>query len=223
MVSAFDYSPQPGVQKTHLRELGVESMGVRAAHGDTLADLMLRHVRVGDVTLPPRFWYDIAPSEDGGPVIHLYIEIRQGQIEIRKIEIESSVDGRAIASRDVRGAARLDDHIEEAVSIVALPVVQDGHGYVATTIFPDPARGRIAARAVRQDARRKMTPERLAEVAEVYREAWPEAPTQAVADHLGKSPRAALDWINAARDAGHDLPPAKRGPKPERFRQEPED
>jgi hypothetical protein len=189
-------------------------MGMRVPPGETLGDLMRQAVRVGDLLVPPRFWYDFAPAEGGGPVLRLYVEVRNGRMEIRKIEIESSPDGREISARDLREAARVEDHIEAALGDVALPVLADDGKTVATPVLPSPKRGRVAARAIRTAQRRTMTPDRLAEVAEVYREAWPKAPTQAVADHIGKSPRAALDWINAARAAGHDLPAAPRGPAP---------
>ena len=65
---------------------------------------------------------------------------------------------------------------------------------------------RRTIRGLRQRARRKITPQVLAEVSQVYRENLSTgAPTKAVAEHFGLAPSTASLYVKRARAAGLDM------------------
>jgi hypothetical protein len=78
-----------------------------------------------------------------------------------------------------------------------------GEGSSFTKTFVDEEKANILLEDfVTRRRRREVTPELLAEVAEVYRGSNPRKPTESVAAYYGVSQATASRWIKAARDSG---------------------
>ena len=166
-----------------------------------------------DASIPSAFEMTLE-SGDGTPDLSLRFEVRDGVPQCRRATLQSSPDGREVLASDLRGV-KLEDLLELWVAR-ALWVYDElrEDGCVVTVVVEPPEDGRREAlaqlRAVRRDARRKVTDEFLREVARVYRENADGNPTAAVARFSGRSHRSAAMYVKQAREAGL-LGPAIRG------------
>ncbi len=171
-------------------------------------------VRVGDRMFPSEI-RSVFPSDKASPALHLRVAWVDGAPTCREVRIVAKESGRGIQSADLRGV-RLDDWIEDLVTVTATDVVEQRDGLVTTAYAVSrPEQLREAARAVqaaRRGARKKITPKFLREVAQVYREHTGRAPTEAVQLHFGVGYRAAAGYVQKARAAGL-LPPTTPGKK----------
>lgn len=159
-----------------------------------------------DLAVPPNFEMEIRHG-DGRPDLVLDIEVRGGVPQCRRAELRSTEDGREVLASDLRGVL-LEDLLESAVRQVSLYMsVEEQPGGVLTRF--EPAMGEAAGqdvlrqfRAVRREARRRVTDDFLRSVAEVYRANVDGNPTAAVSQHTGRSHRTAALYVQQARDKG---------------------
>ncbi len=128
----------------------------------------------------------------------------EGRVECRSASLDAKADGREVRLSDFR-SVRVGDWLETAVQLVAMPVAvdatnEDGSTDLATIRMvmaeTGPRDPRGAVRAVNR-RRQRVTPSRLAEVAEVVRAAQG-SPVEAVEDALDVQRRAAQLWIKRA-------------------------
>jgi hypothetical protein len=144
----------------------------------------------------------------GIPDLTLQIEVRDGVPQCRQATLQSTEDGREVLASDLRGV-KLEEFIEAAAVRVGMDLTEqrqpDG---VVTVIEPitteKELRGTLAQiRAVRHEAKRRVTPELLQQVADVYRDNVDNNPTDAVAQFTGRAHRTATLYIHQARAAGY--------------------
>ncbi|HLZ37729.1 MAG TPA: hypothetical protein VKP64_08215 [Mycobacteriales bacterium] len=161
----------------------------------------------------PRTFTISHDREDESPVVELHCEVRGEVPQCRGVTVTSKDNGREIVSSDLR-RVRVEDLLELAVVHVALAVREsDKNGRVRLGLITGEEGARATLRVTRQvraEARRKMTPALLREVAEVYRASIGDRPTQAVARHFGVAHRTAALYVKKAREA-RELRPAVRG------------
>jgi hypothetical protein len=167
-------------------------------------------VPAGDLLVPSRFDLDL-DREDGSPCLGLTFEVRDEVPQCRRAELRSTEDGREVLSSDLRGV-KIEDLLEFAVRSVAMlptgrsepgPEGAYAIGYMGVGRDPeDQARAVQETRKVRREARRRVTPEMLTEVARVYRENLDGNPTAAVAEFTGRAHRTAALYVHQARQAG---------------------
>jgi hypothetical protein len=129
---------------------------------------------------------------------------------VRSVHAVARIGGSEVRSVDLRRLRPLEDVIEEAwrkVSIRPATVVKVGDTVDARDLLIEEQEMIRTFRGLRLQARRRVTPKLLAEVAEIYREhADDGAPTRAVREHFGIAPSTASSYVKQAREAGHDLP-----------------
>ena len=157
-----------------------------------------------------------ADAEDGSPILRLTFNAFGGVPECRRVELVSNgPDGREVRSSDLR-RVRIEDLLETAVHQVAMVFTTTGSsepdpksgatmtGYIGSAPRTDRDRRQVVTgtRKARKEARRRVGPDFLADVARVYRENLDGNPTMAVADHTGRAHRTAALYVKQARDAG---------------------
>lgn len=145
------------------------------------------------------------PKGSDEPAWRMVFRVIDGAPQIRSVAVESTAAGREVQRNDLRRLP-LGDILEGVVDNVAAEFVtgDDGIVYERRGGLADTAWTRETAAALRgaqRDARRKMTNDVLADVADVY-EANPDDPIGAVADALGKARRTARLYVQRAREAG---------------------
>lgn len=172
------------------------------------------HVRIGDRLIPP--WVDVVmPGAGGQPRLTLRFEVIDKIPQCREMRIASVDGGREVRPSDLK-AVHVTQMLEEIFAWLSMRVVEEGDEQItAVEEWGEQAqitavRDIAAARKGRHV--RKVTPELLAEVAQIYRENIAGNPTQAVATAFGVSKRTASLYVQRAREAGH-LPPTARGKK----------
>ena len=177
--------------------------------------------RVKDRVVPRAF--DLRMEhEDARPSVVLGFEIRDGVPQCRRAELLSTDDGREVLSSDLRGI-KLEDLLESTMAAVAMVSTTSGLAGWEDAPLPDPAarpdlfsaairpatggddrtQTLMTVRAVRREARRKVTDEVLQDVARVYRENVGNNPTMAVAEFTGRAHRTAALYVKKAREAGY--------------------
>ncbi|MEO3811355.1 hypothetical protein ABGB17_20365 [Sphaerisporangium sp. B11E5] len=166
----------------------------------------VRHVPFGDHQEVPELFTLTWHDPDGvAPSLRMEFAVRDGVPQCREIHIVATSDGRQVQSSDARGL-KVEDYLEYAISRVAwhVEVADDGTRTAVMRDVPDDVLDAVRhTRVARTQARRKLTPELLREVAKVYRLHVDGNPTKAVADHFGlASDRTARHWVKAARAAG---------------------
>jgi hypothetical protein len=105
---------------------------------------------------------------------------------------------------------KLEDFIEVAALLAAKTLTehQQPDGGLVTVIEPitteKESRATLAqVRAARHESRRRVTPEMLQQVADVYRDNVDNNPTDAVAQFTGRAHRTATLYVRQARAAGY--------------------
>lgn len=147
------------------------------------------------------------PGQEGQPNLGMVIDSSTGVPRCVRLEVVSTDDGREVRSTDVR-AVKIDDWLEAIVPLFADEITERGEdGSVAAVVRvadSDADYTKAAKRtlqAARRASRRRVTPELLARVAEVYR-SHVDRPAEAVELAFGVSERTAFRYIQEARRQG---------------------
>jgi hypothetical protein len=157
-------------------------------------------VTVGTSVVPRRL--DVMMQGDGyQPALTMRIEVLSGVPQCRALSIEAVEGGREITTNDLR-SVRLADWIEGILASVALDLVEDRDDGTRVSAYGSTTT-RSATKAVRRARQpRKITPEVLGRVAEIYRANVDGKPTLAVKRSFGVGERAAAGYVQRARAAG---------------------
>lgn len=171
-------------------------------------------VRIGDRLIPP--WVDVVmPGAGGQPRLTLRFEVIDKIPQCREVRIASVDGGREVRPSDLK-AVHVTQMLEEIFAWLSMRVVEEGDEQITAVEEWDEQAQITAVRDIAAARKgrhvRKVTPELLAEVAQIYRENIAGNPTQAVATAFGVSKRTASLYVQRAREAGH-LPPTTRGKK----------
>lgn len=176
----------------------------------------------GGLDVPARFTYVETPAGDDAPIY--VVECAYGDDAIPRTEAvhiaRRPTGGREVRSIDLRRMRPLEDVVEDAWQLAARTP-----GVVVIANTEEEAQRRFDAellaihterkrtiRGLRHQARRRVTPELLEEVARVYRENVASgAPTKAVREHFGIQPSTASLYVKRAKDAGLSLEGEPRG------------
>lgn len=167
-------------------------------------------VLVGDVLVPARFTL-VFDRPNNGPRVIFNFAVVKGVPICASVEFYGRSD-RGVISTDLRGL-KVEDLLEAAVqSAVAWSDTDPLPDYVTNdnaTIDRYIAERNVMYRGLvrdtriaRRNARRRIGPDFLAEVARVYRENLDGNPTVAVADFTGRAHRTAALYVKQAREAG---------------------
>ena len=168
-------------------------------------------VPVGDVFIPEHIesWVRF-PGAGDQPVLRLIIEVCQSVPRFTKVEIESKPDGRAVTGKDLLVTKEnMSFWLETIVKLAAQRSQRD------PTQVPDWADTAVAQKsltAARRGAPRKITHDRLAQVADIYRANIEANPLEAIKDAYGVEHRTAARYVQLARKA-ELLPPTTPGKK----------
>jgi hypothetical protein len=162
--------------------------------------------------VPSAFTYVETPADPAEPMY--FVECAhdgRGRPRIAAVHVVSR--GRDVYSSDLRRLRSLEDVVEQAWVAAAFrkgSVTGDSLEEVTRAIeriaSEQVAANRKNVRGLRRQVRRKVTPELLAEVAEVYRENVDTGkPTLAVREHFELAESTASLYVKRARDAGLDM------------------
>lgn len=142
------------------------------------------------------------------PDVHMKIEVRHGIPVCAAVMLHSRPEGLEIRDKDLR-LVPISDWVEQIAAVCSYEATTGG---IASTDGP-------TARAVNQrnvraarSGRPRISRERLARVAEIYREHIDSRPTEAVRRAFGVKDRTAARYVEQARQAGL-LPPTTPGKK----------
>ncbi len=158
---------------------------------------------VGDRRLPRKYTLTATQGE-GQPVVRLDFEVIDGVPLCRVVSVSSPEGAREVRSCDMRGV-KVEDLLEMATAFVAMKSEHQGGTHWRGSVSRDPVGRRDAVtvvRAARRQAKRKLTPEVLAEVARLYRESIHARPTAQVAEHFEVAHRTAALYVKTARAGG---------------------
>lgn len=169
-------------------------------------------VPIGDRLVPRRI--DVTfPSTADLPSLAMVIEVRDDVPQCTSLHIDATEDSREVRSLDL-SAVRIEDWIEELTALASWKV-EPTPGYMPGQGMPTVSRtyggpasaaheraGRDAIRNARRAARRTVTTQLLASVAEVYRKNIDSKPTDAVQASFAVSYRTAGRYVQLARGAG---------------------
>lgn len=161
-------------------------------------------IRVLDRLLPP--WVDVViPGSGDQPTLTAHLEVINNVPMCTSLKVERVDGGREVRQRDL-SAVHVSEIVNEIYGALSLKFEIDEDGVlIASEGF---GRG-IQAEAIKQIAEsrkgrgaRKITPEFLQGVADIYRANIADNPAQSVQRELGVSPRMAGVYIRRARDLG---------------------
>jgi len=164
---------------------------------------------------PARSTATFTPT-DAGPVINVVLGVsNDGSLAVREVHFAATDSGREVRCVDLT-ALRLEDLVEDIATHAVTHVGGvNEHGWQTVTLLgPAALDAHKAVRAARTKTRRRtVTNDLLREVASVYRAALRDRrpPTEAVAEHIGKSHRTASDYLQRARAGGFLGPARGRG------------
>jgi len=166
------------------------------------ADAGAARVRIGD-RLVPRVVAAHFTGADGQPALDLVLEVVNGVPQCRELRLTAIAGRREIKRLDL-DAIHLTEWVEDLFALFASRIVSEEGGVTTSVMRLDDHVG--AADQMRQARRgksaRKLTPDFLAGVADVYRAHLGGAPTQAVASAFGVQGRMASKYVQLARSAG---------------------
>jgi hypothetical protein len=171
-------------------------------------DHMTLPVKVRDRLVPETISVDLY-GDGEQPALRMKIEVRQGVPVCTELQLTARPGGREIQRADLR-AVRIDSWIEQVVAVCSHE--QPEPGGVITKSAPTPAdseNARAARRNAPRAGRPKVPPERLHEVADLYRRHTDGQPLLVVADVLGVSARSAARYVAKCRSDGL-LPPREK-------------
>lgn len=182
------------------------------------ADLFGKTVEVGDHEVP-EFIFVKFPGVDGQPELEMTIDSSSGVPKCTRVMISALPEGREVRNHDLR-QADLETWIESIVPVFMDEIVDRGGGDFPMKTVQRVGDGDAAyARAARKElqkarraARRKISPDLLQRVAEVYRSEGSRSdearPAKAVRTAFAVSQRTAYRYISEARRLGF-LEPAE--------------
>jgi hypothetical protein len=162
------------------------------------------YIRIGDRALPAEFAATVMDDVGTEPSIEFSFAIRNGAPECRQVTFTSHPEGREVLTKDLRGI-KVDDWLEYAVAYAGQRWSDEAGGStkISWDVSAEGGREMVRkARIARREARRRVTPELLQEVASVYRAHIDGQPTEAVAEHFNKAHRTAALYVKQAREAG---------------------
>ena len=172
-------------------------------------------VRQQDGTLTPaEFTYVEVPRGGDSPSYEVDCSHdASGLPRIGAVHVLRSPEGREVRSSDLRRLRNLEDVIQSAWRTASYnPLVtiadsrEEADAAFLARVVAQPAALKRQVKGLRQQARRRITPDLLEETARVYREGRETgAPTKAVADHFGLASSTASLYVKRARDAGKDM------------------
>lgn len=168
-------------------------------------------VRVGDRLVPSEIFVNVR----GGPTqpdYALKIEVRDGLPQWVEVTLRARPGGAEVRDKDL-SVIPLEDWLEQIVAQCSLKFGGTFAGGVTSRSKPTDDRTAIAdIRRTRAGRPRTLTPERLQQVADIYRQHFKSRPTGAVARAFDVADRTASKYVQRAREAGY-LPPTERGKK----------
>lgn len=154
---------------------------------------------VGDHGLPAKMQYRHGGGEDQ-PALEVVIEIRDGAPVCTEIRLRAEDSGYVRVRDVILVASFLESRIEDLAVIAAWDPT--ARGSWSQTLPDSDYQAKVrTVRSARQAARRKLTPERLAKIAEVYRVTEGNK-LDAIGAEFGVSERTAARYVVAARAAG---------------------
>lgn len=209
----------PGEAALHrLHHTGVDIGGVSEVSPGQFEGVTVRasgqYVPVGDRLVPE--WVELDQEGDSGsPSVSTRVEVREGVPRVVRVSFESKPGQGEVRQRDLRNT-----EVSALLTLIAAYAVEvldyEGEGRVEVTTSVDPETGDVWPASLEAVARaraaRTITPEFLAEVAEVYRANLKTGPTKAVRERFFVSERQASNYVRAARDLGL-LPETTKGKK----------
>jgi hypothetical protein len=168
-----------------------------------------RYVPVGDRLVPD--WLEMTTEGDaGGPTCEARVEVRDGAPRVVHLSFTAGNGYGEIQQKHLRRVQV--DALVELLAGFSVQVIDEapGNGYVVLGI-DDEVRALALRSLQEQRGRRRLTPQLLRQVADVYL-TNPAAPTKAVRERFFVSMRQATNYVQAAEAAGF-LPPTTRGKK----------
>jgi hypothetical protein len=166
--------------------------------------------KLGSTRVPGEFEVIVAPAKST-PVIHLTVEILKQVPRCTEVVVKVDGTGAEILAKHLK-EIRLNDWIEVAIANVAREVIPIKPGASLRALSRTPRGQRSAKQAISvARSRSKITPEFLADVAEVYRQNF-DKPVVAVERAFGVRHRTAANYVQLARKA-HFLPDTTQGKK----------
>lgn len=167
------------------------------------ADASVKPVRIGDRLVPPVVEVHFA-GVDGQPALDMRLEVVNGVPQCRELRFTSVAGGREVKGLDL-GAVRLAQWVEDIFGMFASRIISDD-GKTVTAVLAegdevDAAQAMNRARKGR--AARKITPDLIRRVADVYAAHLDDAPTQAVKRAFGVEDRQARKYVKLAEEHGY--------------------
>jgi hypothetical protein len=165
--------------------------------------------------LPVEFHVDF-PGSSGEPSAKATFTVRpDGSVGCVSVSLDAKRDGPEVKPKDL-DAARLQ--LLDWMQLATMAALQDADGKPVVPADDDKSVAAVEARKAaarsfneaRRKSRRKVTPELLAEVAQLYRDYLDDGPWQAIQDRYGVSASTAGRYVLLARRAGL-LPPTDPG------------
>lgn len=176
----------------------------------------------GEIVTPARFTYVETPDAPDAPLY--VVECAYDNEGLPRTEavhvVRRPTSGREVRSIDLRRMRPLEDVVEDAWQLASSgrPVVviadteEEAQRRFDSELLAQYTGMKRTIRGLRHQARRRVTPQLLEEVARIYREnAATGAPTKAVREHFGIQPSTASLYVKRARDAGLSLEGVDRG------------
>jgi hypothetical protein len=158
-----------------------------------------------DLMLPAAF--DLAVNSPALPyLVRLRVEVVGGSPVCRALTCEQRSEGLPVSTATLRRVA-VDRLVTDAILALGLLGHAESRPDGTTIIRPARVDEALEAAVRRAQRVRRLTPNHLRSVAEVYLAAG-SAPTEAVRAHFGVEPRTASRWVTRARRLGL-LAPAK--------------
>jgi hypothetical protein len=162
-------------------------------------------VEVGDRLVPATIEVTF-PGADGQPSLTMTIDSTSGVPRCTDLRIRAAADGREVRTTDLR-AVTLEDWLEIIVSAAADPIISREGGTITTAsreLSDAEQRESLSTiRKARRSARRKVTPDLLQRVANVYQQHADDRPVVAVIDAFGVPRRTASRYVALAREQGY--------------------
>ncbi len=174
------------------------------------------NVRVGDRLLPAHIKVD-AQATGEEPAYRIDLAVINGVPTCTGVTV-TATKPRGILQVDL-SALNLADICTDVFAAFSLRIVSSGDGtvgegesqatyhYTVATAGATDSERRGAAKLIQRSRRgansRKITPEFLEQVAEIYREHFADKPTAAVMVAFGVGPRMASNYVRRARDADY--------------------